>query len=44
MRKSKKFMSVITADKKLLGLFSGIVLNFTVLVAMLVWAFVWYLP
>ena len=44
MSKSKKFMSIIRADKKLLGLFSGIVINFTAIVAMLVLAFVWYLP
>jgi len=44
MSKSKKFISIIKSDKKLLGMFSGIVFNFTVLVAMLVWAFVWYLP
>jgi hypothetical protein len=44
MSKGKKLMSIIVADKKLLGMFSGIVFNLTVLVAMLVWAFVWYLP
>jgi hypothetical protein len=44
MSKSKKFMSIIRADKKLLGMFSGIVINFTVLIAILVCAFVWYLP
>jgi hypothetical protein len=44
MSKSKKFMSIIRADKKLLGMFSGIVINVTVLIAILVCAFVWYLP
>ena len=44
MSKSKKFMSIIRADKKLLGMFGGIVINFTVLIAILVLAFVWYLP
>jgi hypothetical protein len=44
MSDSKKFMSIVRADRKLLGMFSGIVINFTVLVAILVLAFVWYLP
>jgi len=44
MSKSKKFMSIIKADPKLLAMFSGIVFNFTAFIAILVWAFVWYLP
>lgn len=44
MSKSKKFLSIIRTDKKLLGMFSGIVINFTVLMAILACAFVWYLP
>jgi len=44
MSKSKKFMSIVRADKKLLGMFSGIVIDVTALVAILVTACVWYLP
>jgi hypothetical protein len=44
MSKSKKFMSIIRADKKLLGMLSGIVIDVTALVAILVTACVWYLP
>jgi hypothetical protein len=44
MSKSKKFMTVIAGDKKLLGLFSYIVFNFSVLIALVVLAFIWYVP
>ncbi|MGB8707468.1 MAG: hypothetical protein WCD72_05905 [Dehalococcoidia bacterium] len=44
MSRTKKFMSIVGGDKKLLGMFSGIVINVTALVAILVMACVWYLP
>jgi hypothetical protein len=44
MSKSKKFMSVIKGDRKLLGMLSGIVIDVSALVAILVTACVWYLP
>jgi hypothetical protein len=44
MSKSKKFMSIIGGDKKLLGMLSGIVIDVTALVAILVMACIWYLP
>jgi hypothetical protein len=44
MSRSKKFMSVVRGDKKLLGMFGGIVIDVTALVAILVMACVWYLP
>jgi hypothetical protein len=44
MSKSKKFISVVRGDKKLLGMFGGIVIDATALVAILIMACVWYLP
>jgi hypothetical protein len=44
MSRSKKFMSIVRGDKKLLGMFSGIVIDVTALVAILVMACIWYLP
>ena len=44
MSGSKKFMSIVRGDKKLLGMFGGIVIDVTALVAILVMACVWYLP
>jgi hypothetical protein len=44
MSKSKKFMYIVRGDKKLLGMLSGIVIDVTALVAILVIACVWYLP
>jgi hypothetical protein len=44
MSKSKKFMSIIGGDKKLLGMLSGIVIDVTALVTILVMACIWYLP
>ena len=44
MSRSKKFMSIVRGDKKLLGMFGGIVIDVTALVAILVMACVWYLP
>jgi hypothetical protein len=44
MSKSKEFISIIKGDKKLLGMLSGIVIDVTALVAILVTACVWYLP
>jgi len=44
MRRSKKFLAIIRDDKKLLGMFGGIVIDVAVLVAVVVTACVWYLP
>ena len=43
MNKSKKFLTIMRTDKKLLGMFGGIVIDFTVLAALVVTACVWYL-
>ena len=44
MRKTRKLVEIVRGDRQLLGMFSGIVLDITVLVAILVTACVWYLP
>jgi len=44
MSKSKKFMTIVKGDRKLLGMLSGIVIDITALVAILATACVWYLP
>ncbi len=44
MSRSKKFLTILRTDKKLLGMFGGIVIDLTVLVAIVVTACVWYLP
>jgi hypothetical protein len=44
MSKSKKLLAIMRADKKLLGMFGGMVIDLTVLAAIVVTAFVWYLP
>ncbi|MGA7677384.1 MAG: hypothetical protein WCA51_03310 [Dehalococcoidia bacterium] len=44
MASSKRFLAILRGDKKLLGLFGGIVVDVAVLVAILVMACVWYLP
>jgi hypothetical protein len=44
MRRSRKFLAIIRDDKKLLGMFGGIVIDVAVLVAVVVTACVWYLP
>jgi len=44
MRRSKKFLVILKDDKKLLGMFGGIVVDVAVLVAIVVTACVWYLP
>jgi len=43
MSNSKRFLAILRGDKKLLGMFGGIVLDVAVLVAILVTACVWYL-
>jgi len=43
MASSKRFLAILTGDKKLLGMFGGIVIDVAVLVAILVMACVWYL-
>ena len=44
MSNSKRFLAILSGDKKLLGMFGGIVLNVAVLVTILVAACIWYLP
>jgi hypothetical protein len=44
MSKSKKLLTIVKGDKRLLGMLSGIVIDATVLVAILVTACIWYLP
>ena len=44
MSKSKKFITIVKGDKKLLGMLSGIVIDMTAFVAILVTACIWYLP
>ena len=43
MKASKRFLAIIRGDKKLLGMFGGIVVDVVFLVAVLVAALVWYL-
>jgi len=43
MSGSKKFLAILKDDKKLLGMFGGIVVDVAVLVAIVVTACVWYL-
>ena len=43
MSKSKRFLAILKGDKKLLGMFGGIVLDVAVLMAILVTACIWYL-
>jgi hypothetical protein len=44
MEKSKKLMAIVKDDRRLLGMLSGIIIDVTALVAILVTACVWYLP
>ena len=44
MSRSKKFLDSLNEDKKLLGIFGGIVVDVAVLVAIVVTACAWYLP
>jgi len=43
MSSSRKFMAILKGDKKLLGMFGGIVIDGAILVAILVTACVWFL-
>ncbi len=43
MSKSKRFLAILSGDKKLLGMFGGIVVDVVFLVAIPVIALVWYL-
>ena len=43
MKASKRFLAIIRGDKKLLGMFGGIVVDVVFLIAVLVTALVWYL-
>ncbi len=44
MASSKRFLAILRGDKKLLGMFGGIVIDIVVLMTILVMACVWYLP
>ena len=44
MSRSKKFLAIMRGDRKLLGMFGGMVIDVVVLVAIVVTACVWYLP
>jgi len=44
MSESKKFGTILRGDKKLFGMFGGIVLNVAILVGILVTFCIWYLP
>jgi len=44
MSKTKKLVTIIRGDRKLLGMLSGIVIDATALLAIVVMACVWYLP
>jgi hypothetical protein len=44
MSNSKRFLAILRDDKKLLGMFGGIVVDVVVLAAIIVMAFIWYLP
>jgi hypothetical protein len=44
MSNSKRFLAILRDDKKLLGMFGGIVVDVIVLAAIIVMAFIWYLP
>jgi hypothetical protein len=44
MSNSKRFLVILRDDKKLLGMFGGIVIDMAVLAAIVVTACVWYLP
>jgi len=43
MKTSRRFLAIIRGDKKLLGMFGGIVVDVVFLVAILVTALVWYI-
>ena len=44
MARSKRFLAILRGDRKLLGMFGGIVVDVAVIVAILVTACVWFLP
>ena len=44
MSKTRKLMTIVKSDKRLLGMLSGILIDVTALVSILVTACVWYLP
>ena len=44
MSKTKKLVTIVKGDRKLMGMLSGIVIDMTALVAILVTACIWYLP
>ncbi len=44
MSRTKKLVTIVKGDRKLLGMLSGIVIDVTALLAVLVTACVWYLP
>ncbi len=44
MSRTKKLVTIVRGDRKLQGMLSGIVIDITALLAILVTACVWYLP
>jgi len=44
MSRTKKLVAIVRADRRLLGMLSGILIDVTALLAILVMACVWYLP
>jgi hypothetical protein len=44
MSNSKKILAILRDDKKLLGMFGGIVIDVVILAAIIIIAFIWYLP
>lgn len=43
MNSTKKFLAILKGDKKLLGIFGGILLDGAILVGIIIAACVWYL-
>jgi hypothetical protein len=43
MKRSKRFLAIVRGDKKLVGMFGGIVVDVAFFVAILLTAFAWYL-
>ncbi len=44
MNGTKKFLAILKGDKKLLGIFGGILLDGAILIAIIIAVCVWYLP
>lgn len=44
MNGTKKLLMIVRDDKRLLGMFSGIIIDIAAIVAIVIVACVWYLP